>query len=97
MYEFKKGEIIYYFIKYKNSSVPGVVKLESEKDQSSEHGISLIFIIKKIFTKQYVGSENRIIAGHSISANELQGVGASGIGTYFYKPKALIQNMFEVC
>lgn len=95
MYEFKKDEVVYYFIKYKNLKTPGIVKLKSEKDQSSVYGIGFILRIEHIFTSTNVGNPNRIIVGHTISANELQGVGASGIGTYLYKPRELIINLFE--
>lgn len=92
---FKKDEIVYYFIKYKDSQLPGIVRLKSERDQSSPHGLSCLFKIENILTSQYVGFKTRIIVGYSISANELQGVGVSGADKYFFSFIELMKKLIK--
>ena len=95
MVEYHKGEILYYFIVYKDSSLPGLARLRVAEDHKSQYGLSAIMIIERIYTSQYIGSESRIIVGKSISANELQGVGLSGAEKYIFKSReTIIQNIF---
>jgi hypothetical protein len=93
--EYKKDEIYYYIIKFKDSPIPGIVKLKALKDYE-DIGISMSWEILNIFTKEWVGWEDRIKIGQRISANELQGVAGSGPSNYIFKdPKEIIRRFFN--
>lgn len=94
MVEYKKDNIYYYIIKYEGVSIPGIVKLKANKDYEGV-GLGMSWTILEIFTKEWIGWEDRIKKGNSISANELQGIGGSGPDKYIFKdPKEIIRRFF---
>ena len=94
----EKDQSYYYFIYYPAS-----------KTHSQDFGLAKVIAlrhtdnmfptlkIEKIYNKGYMGFKTRIIVGNEISANELQGVGASGTGEYLFKTnKDLFDKIFKI-
>ena len=103
--EFKKGEIFYYYISYEEDFFPGLAKVEVERDCESRFGISVALKIVELYTNAYrnsktkegyCGNPERIKVGNIVSANEFQGVGASGFIKYFVSSEEeLLKRVFH--
>ena len=92
MIKFSKGDVQYYY-----NTPKIVIKLEVLRDYEGEHGIGVGFEIKKFI----VGSPSKfpfgreIVPGAHISANQLQGVGISGIYDYIFDERGLIKKILK--
>ena len=98
----EKDQSYYYFIYYPASKthlhefgLAKVVALRHVENMFPTLRIEKIYNIT--FNKGYVGFERRIKVGNEISANELQGVGASGTSEYLFKTnKDLFDKIFKI-
>lgn len=92
-YRWEKGEVYWYFIRYKDTKDVGVVKVSALRDSDD---LFAVLKIEKILTpKVWVGHKSRIFQGNKVSANELQGVGVSGPSKYFFSERELLRKIFE--
>lgn len=86
---YKSGDIIYYYTMYTDLDI-GYAKLEIIKDSVSEVSTP-VKILEKLGS---IGGDYKI--GSTISANQLQGVGVSGLKYYaLYSEREVLRSFFE--
>ena len=85
--EFKKGQIQYYFNKFKTSLQ--IFKLTSIRDYNDVYGIGSCWHVDK----ELVG--NSSFLGQDISANQLNGIGVSGAKDHIFDQHGIIERLFE--
>jgi hypothetical protein len=101
--KWREGSDYYYFIYYPKEREFGLAKVKLlhlskyYKDAGQDDELFPAMRIEKLYNKTYMGHERRIKEGAEISANELQGVGASGPDEYFFKTnKDLFDKIFKI-
>jgi hypothetical protein len=84
----------YYFIFYNAEKEFGLAKVEVIGRPLSTY-FPLLKILKIYTPDVWLGHKDRIAENGTVTANEFQGVGASGPDGFFFTEKSLIEAIFE--